>query len=319
MLISIIVGGFIVLIIFAILGIIEGKSSMSRSRIIRSLYFYLASLITLGIVVGSLVFLVNVGLKTYVFTEADPVLNRIGPPPSLYFQGQAVAETTGQEVLQCAGDCTLTSVQKTTIADWQSGYNSWLEAKSKPNSQRASDLVAALSFLIVALPFYLIHFRVVQKDAKAGEVQEHSAIRPTYFYFISLAALLMIVIAGGMLINLGLKTWVITSADETENQARKISTPVPEGMVETSAVQSIIDCGAKCGLDSATITQAEQWQDDYQAWQDASQNYNNKQRQAAAAIPYVLWGIPLFWYHWNVVRKESREKKEQSVPPTAKT
>jgi len=302
--------GLLVLIIFAIAAIIEGKSTMKKSLVIRSVYFYLASLVTLGIVVGSMVYLINVGLKSWVFTEADPVAFRLGAPPTLFFQTKTAPEST---ILSCADSCTLSSDQKSSLEQWQNSYTSWLDSKKSPNAQRASDMVAALSFLIVALPFFIIHFRIVQKDAKKEDMPERSVIRPTYFYFISLAALLMIVIAGGMLINLGLKTWVIKSADEAENLARKVSMPVPEGIVETSAVQSIIDCGEKCGIEAETISLARAWQDDYKAWQDASYNYNNKQRQAAATIPYVVLGIPLFWYHWSVVRRESRERKE--TPP----
>jgi hypothetical protein len=315
--------GVIVLIIFAVVGIIEGKSTMKKSQVIRSLYFYLASLVTLGIVVGSLIFLVNVGLKTYIFTDADPVLNRIGPPPSMYFMdGKVPVDTTGLQALQCSGECTLTSNQKATIDSWQTSYAGWLEAKSKPNSQRASDLVAALSFLIVALPIFIIHFRILQKEAKHEEAQERSVIRPIYFYFISLAALLMIVIAGGMLINVGLKTWVIKSADQTGNQQidnqLKLSSSISAGPSEKTPIQSIVDCGAKCGLGDTTVSQAKQWLVDYSAWEAVSNNYNNKQRQAASEIPFVLLGIPLFWYHWSVVRKELREKKEQSSQPIQK-
>jgi hypothetical protein len=321
MLAFIIFGGIIVLIIFAVLGMIEGKTTMSRSRVIRSLYFYLASLVTLGIVVGSLIFLINTGLKAWVFTDADPVLYRIGAPPVLFFTDKSATDVVAPVVLTCTKDCTLTSTEKASITSWQDSYTSWLDSKSKPNTQRASDLVAALSFLIVALPFYFIHFRTVQKDAKNDEVQEHSAIRPTYFYFVSLAALLMIVIAGGMLINLALKTWVIKSADQQTNISGPMVKSVPSETgynSETAALQSVIDCGAKCGIEAQTVTLAKQWMTDYNAWQTISVNYNNKQRQAASTIPFVALGIPLFWYHWSVVRKELRDKKDQPSQPIQK-
>lgn len=316
--------GSLAIIIFAIAAIIEGKSTMKKSLVIRKIYFYLASLVTLSIVVGSLVFLVNTGLKTYVFTGADPVLFRIGAPPTLFFPSKATTDVIAPEVLTCTGACTLTSDQKTTIASWQDNYTSWLDSKAKPNSQRASDLVAALSFLIMAVPFFIIHFRIVQKDAKKEETPEHGVIRPAYFYFISLASLLMIVIAGGMLINLALKTWVIKNADQPNqpyavSQMVKSSAPSSAIYSETAALQSVIDCGAKCGIEDKTVTLAKQWLVDYSDWQKVSADYNNKQRQAASAIPFVLLGIPLFWYHWSVVRKESREKKEQSATPLPPT
>ena len=160
---------------------------------------------------------------------------------------------------------------------------------------------------------------MVQREWRQETDQERSVIRPTYFYFVALAALIMMVVAGGFLINLGLKTWVFPSAGEADKLQTSSVMPVtatPEG----EAVKSIVSCGSACGLDQETIDLAGRWQTDYDAWNTAiSKNVDNTQRQAATSIPFVLVGIPLFWYHGSVVRKESREKKEQSVPPIAKT
>ena len=304
--------GVLAFIIFAVAAIIEGKSTMKKSLVIRSVYFYLASLVTLAIVVGSLIFLFNLGLKSWVFTEADPLLYRVGSPPALFSPGRLGPESTGQEVLTCEESCELSASQKSSIARWQDNYTSWQERKSNPGAERARDAVSALSFLIIALPFFLIHFRIVQKDAKKEDVMVgRDVIRPTYFYFISLVSLLMIVIAGGMLINLALKTWVIPNAGEADKMATKVMSAEPYMVSGETSVQSIADCGEKCGLDNETVVLANQWLDDYDQWQDTSRRRDNTQGQAASTIPFVLLGIPLFWYHWSVVRKESKEKKNK--------
>lgn len=315
--------GAIAIIIFAIATVVEGKNSMKKGLIIRSLYFYLASLITLAIVVGSLVFLINLGLKTWVFPEADyGSVSYLGPPPGLYLeqptaQGESKPILTGQG-LTCEDKCTLTDTQKTSIGNWQTNYKSWVEAKANPGPRRLRDMVAALSFLIVALPFFIIHFRIVQKDAKLSDDSERSVIRPTYFYFVALGSLIMMVVAGGFLINIALKTWVFPQAGKVDEAASKAVpieiTPSPE----KAGVQSLITCGEKCGLDKDTIDLAKQWVIDYDVWQtEVSKPVNNTQRSAAASIPYVVLGIPLFWYHWSVARKESKEKKTQTTtPPT---
>jgi hypothetical protein len=317
--------GIVVGIILAIAAIMEGRNNMRKSSVIRSLYFYLASVITLAIAVGSLIFLVNLGFKSWVFTEADQGPSvRLGPPPTLY-----LADTTGSVVptkdvavlggkLECDEECTLTDSQKNTISTWKTSYQDWISGSANPGSQRARDAVVALSFLIVSLPFYLIHFRVVQREWKQEADQERSVIRPTYFYFVALAALIMMVVAGGFLINLGLKTWVFPSAGQADKLQTSTLTPImatPEG----EAVKSMVSCGSACGLDQETVDLANRWQIDYDAWNaEISQNVNNTQRQAATSIPFVLVGIPLFWYHWSVVRKESREKKEQTSQPIQK-
>ncbi|MFA5052069.1 MAG: DUF5671 domain-containing protein [Patescibacteria group bacterium] len=312
--------GILVLIIFAIAAGMEGKNTMKKSNVIRSLYFYMASAITLAIVVGSLVYLVNMGLKTWVFTKADTsTASRIGPPPTLVLDPNVVMPSDkvapfGGELV-CTDACTLTTVQKDAIASWKIEYQNWLDVNANPGSQRARDAVAALSFLIVAAPFYFIHFRTVQRDAKTAEDGDKGVIRPVYFYFVSLAALIMIVVAGGFLINLGLKTWVFPSAGQADIAAQKAYSAPVMTSAESGGVPSVVTCGEACGIDPDTIALAERWSGDYATWnKEISGTTDSTQRQAATAIPFVLVGIPLFWYHWTVVRREAKERKEQSTP-----
>ena len=178
---------FIAIVIFIIVAIMEGKHTSKKSTVIRSVYFYLTSLVTLGIVVGSVIFLFNLGLKSWVFTEAESVYTRIGPPSTLFLADDAVRELTKLETLNCEEECTLTESNKNNITLWGNNYESWKESKDNPYSNRYNDLAAALSFLIIALPFFIIHYRIVQKDAKKDEEDEDKkVIRPTYYYFISL-------------------------------------------------------------------------------------------------------------------------------------
>jgi hypothetical protein len=85
-----------------------------------------------------------------------------------------------------------------------------------------------------------------------------------------------------------------------------------------SAVQSVANCGTACGLDESTVTLAKQWVIDYNAWNSSmNTGYSTPGRQAATTIPFIVFGIPLFWYHWAVVRREAKERKEQQpIPPT---
>ncbi|MBI5037890.1 MAG: hypothetical protein HZC01_04275 [Candidatus Kerfeldbacteria bacterium] len=316
--------GMLALLACAIAAIIEGKNMTKKGSVIRSLYFYLASLVTLAIVVGSVIFLINLGLKVWVFTDANTNANYYGPPPSLSLDSGTTTDPAKVEagtptVLACTSDCTLTAIQKESIESWKTSYTSWQDSVKNVNGRNARDAVAALSFLIVALPFFIIHYRIVQRDHKnaAEEEKDKLVIRPTYFYFVSLGSLLMIVIAGGFLINLVLKTWVFPAAGEADDQASRIYATEQTLATEKSAVVSITECGAKCGLDAETVALASQWVTDYDNWQKESNDNNNVHRQAAGSIPYILVGLPLLWYHWSAVRREAKDKKVVTpVPPT---
>jgi hypothetical protein len=293
-----------------------GKSNMQKTSVIRSVYFYLASLVTLGITIGSLIFLVNLGLKTWVFTQAESLDFRLGQPPILYLDTTATdaSATTkplalGPTVLDCKDGCTLSEIQKASIEQWVGNYKSWLKIKDNPNSVPLRKAINGFSFLIVALPIFIIHFRLVQKEAKRDNPAGHNPVRPAYFYFVSLAALVMTVVSAGILINVALKTWVFPSAADTANN---LFNPMVEDPYSKASVQSVVDCGESCKLPAETITLAKQWIIDYSNWSKAiSKGNNTSQQQVAVTIPFILFGVPLFWYHWSVARKESKDRKEE--------
>ncbi|MBU2235912.1 hypothetical protein KKA01_02525 [Patescibacteria group bacterium] len=285
----------------------QQPAKFRKSQIIRNIYFYLASFITLVIVVGSLIALINLGLKTWVLTDANNDPYSTGPPPSLYFDQESSIPEKSASKIDCDEECQLGEDEKAVITGWEESYAAWQESNNNPNILNSQSAVAAFSFLIIALPIFLIHFRIVQKDAK--KAGGHTVIRPIYFYLVSLGALLMFVIAGGIMINLVLKTWVFPSASEADRLNQKISSPDIYMIMETNAVQSIVDCAEKCQLETATVTAAENWLTDYQNWEEVSQGpYNNTQGEAAGNLPFIMLGIPLFWYHWRTVRKEQEVK-----------
>lgn len=310
--------GVIVILAFTISAIIEGKTSMKKGSVIRSLYFYIASFVALGIVVGSSVFLINLGLKTWVFTQAEDPLIELGPPPVLYLDLESTngleksPEALGLSTLSCDETCELSQTDRENIESWKESYVVWQDASEKPSTNSARDAVSALSFLIVSLPFFIIHFRTVRREARNAQAGDRGVIRPTYYYLVSFASVLMIVIAGGFLINVILKTWVFPSASDADNLESRVY-PMQMSTFETAPVDSIISCGEACSLDQNTVTLAGEWKTDYTNWQDKSgeYSYNNTQRQAASAIPFILLGIPLFLYHWRVVRKEHQETEKQ--------
>ncbi len=310
---------FIMIVIFAIATVMEGKNTMRKGQVIRTLYFYLASLITLAIVVGSVVFLINLGLKAYLFPEANSN-SYYGPPSPVYLdttstEASKPVPAPGSTILQCTDGCSLTEAQKTNIQSWKTNYQNWKDNEANPGARNARDAVAALSFLIVALPFFIIHFRMVQKSAREQD-EDHSVLRPTYFYFVSLSSLLMMVIAGGFLINIALKTWVFPAAGRFDDNSTQVYPTAEITSAEKGGVQSIVTCGETCGLDEETVSLAEQWSKDYDGWYAQQQKRSNtRQQQAASAIPYVAVGIPLFLYHWSVVRREAKKNKDQVVPP----
>ncbi|OGG95605.1 hypothetical protein A3E04_02655 [Candidatus Kuenenbacteria bacterium RIFCSPHIGHO2_12_FULL_42_14] len=126
----------------------------------------------------------------------------------------------------------------------------------------------------------------------------------------------MLVVGASMIINLGLKTWIFTKADRADSYAAR---PTPLYLTsETKGVEDLKACGEKCNLTVAQREQLAQWLTDYKNWQetDAARDPNfylvqNRQRQASTALSLILVGLPLWLFHWSVIKKDNRKEKAE--------
>jgi hypothetical protein len=107
--------------------------------LIRKIYLYLFSLIGLVLVVIGCVQLVNLGLKAYVFTAADQYYAY----PSAVPAGNTLSPTTP------------TGPNDAALAAYQN---------EQTKSQREQTAANALAMIIVGIPLYLYHWRVIKKD-----------------------------------------------------------------------------------------------------------------------------------------------------------
>lgn len=108
-------------------------------------------------------------------------------------------------------------------------------------------------------------------------------IRKIYLYLFALIGLVLVVIGLVRLVNLGLKVWIFTGADKY--YAYPMATPVygPDKTVST--------------------TIAEPSQEEIQAYQD-KQTASQRQGDAAQSVAMMIVGLPLYLYHWGVIKKE---------------
>ncbi len=107
---------------------------------IRKIYLYAATLIGLIVVLIGAGRLVNLGLKAWVFTEADVSCRYPAVEKPMTSNG------------------TSTEVQSPTEEELQE-YE-----ENQRRSRRQRDAAESLAFVIVGLPVYLYHWRKVQKD-----------------------------------------------------------------------------------------------------------------------------------------------------------
>ena len=145
-------------------------------------------------------------------------------------------------------------------------------------------------------------------------------IRTIYLYLFALVGLIMVVIGFSMLINIGLKTWVFTKADEQPQYVSMPVAPVLEKSPDVKTVESLVTCSDKCSLTEDQKTQLNQWLKDYQEAQNNQKLQNNfdyrsqqRQRDAAQAIAFILVGLPLYLYHWTVIKRDVKKGDDVNV------
>ncbi|HEX3099802.1 MAG TPA: hypothetical protein VHQ41_02405 [Patescibacteria group bacterium] len=118
-----------------------------------------------------------------------------------------------------------------------------------------------------------------------------SWIKKVYLYLVSLVSLIILIIAGIMILNIGLKAWIFTKADDASYYAPKIvctELKNPDG--------SIAPKDPNCSNPNYEQQQREE---------EMTRRAAQRQSDAAHAIAMIIIGAPVFYYHWKLARKES--------------
>jgi hypothetical protein len=131
------------------------KNMSKATQTIRSIYFYAVSIIALFMLVFSAVDLINIGLKTWVFKNADPSYSICIPGNAGTYNGPMIPAPTDLNVKTAPIGPTQAQ------CDVQNKQN-----EENITRQNQSSAVRDFSMLIVALPLFLFHFRIVQKEWK---------------------------------------------------------------------------------------------------------------------------------------------------------
>lgn len=109
-------------------------------------------------------------------------------------------------------------------------------------------------------------------------------LRKVYLYLFAIIGLILVIIGSVSFVNLGLKKFIFTKADY----------PCYNAMIEKTVEGRV--------LSEAEIQQSKE----EQTKQCEEQRTSDKQRQASSALAQLIIGIPLYLYHWTVIKKENQ-------------
>jgi hypothetical protein len=126
-------------------------------------------------------------------------------------------------------------------------------------------------------------------------------IRTVYLYIFALLGLVLTVIGTVRTVDMGLKAFVFTRADE-EQRSYARQPPAPPIALDPQTPTGELKLSE---FDRAALRK---WQDDYARWQAAQAKVDpitsQRQREASTNVALLAVGLPLYLLHWRVIRRE---------------
>ena len=128
-------------------------------------------------------------------------------------------------------------------------------------------------------------------------------IRTIYLYFFSLVGLIVLLLGVGSLVDLGLKTFIFTKADldlyETPIHLKYELEPQEQLLVLQ-----------KCELNEDDKEIISSYLANYKAKEDIDERVVRRQEDASDAISKIIVGLPVYLYHWSVITRDRRRRKD---------
>lgn len=153
-------------------------------------------------------------------------------------------------------------------------------------------------------------------------IKKHPWIRTVYLYLFSLVGLTLVIIGFVWLLNLGLKIFIFTEADKPESMQPMPPYP-PYGAYDTRPMKAPLVSGInELAVKEEKISVEEKeaiarWKADYEQWQTSQSKINylrsRRERDAADAFAFILVGLPLYLYHWAMIKREKKQEYESNA------
>lgn len=138
-------------------------------------------------------------------------------------------------------------------------------------------------------------------------MEKHSLVRTIYLYLFTLLGLVLLTIGGVRFLDMGLKAFVFTKAEEEQ----RIIQLQPPMLYQIEKVEKLQDEERLSEEEKTTI---KQWLADYEEWKERRSKIDyviaRRHRDASMNLALILVGLPLYLYHWQIIKKETKNKEE---------
>lgn len=135
--------------------------------------------------------------------------------------------------------------------------------------------------------------------------KHYPLIRTIYLYIFALLGLVFLIIGAIRFIDMGLKAYVFTKAEQAEKYERYIATPCG---LEIKRIEEVQESGELTETEKESL---KAWLADYQEQKDVNYVTVRRHQDAAINLSFILVGLPLYLYHWSIIKKETKKKEEE--------
>ncbi len=144
-------------------------------------------------------------------------------------------------------------------------------------------------------------------------MERHYLIRTIYLYLFALLGLVLLTIGGVRFVDMGLKAFIFTKAEEEQRLIYQ-QMPVPYSVPRIEKFQQEIEEEKEVCLSEEEKVTFEQWLADYQDWKERRSKIDpvttRRHRDASLNLVLILVGLSLYLYHWRIIKRETKNKKE---------
>ncbi len=109
---------------------------------------------------------------------------------------------------------------------------------------------------------------------------------------------------------MGLKIFIFTQADQERILSYKMPPQMPISSKQLADKAQNGEEEVCLPKDEAAAVRA--WLADYKSWQASYKNINplisQRQREASLNLALILVGLPLYLYHWRIIKRETKNK-----------
>ena len=136
-------------------------------------------------------------------------------------------------------------------------------------------------------------------------MDKHSLIRTIYLYLFALLGLVLLTIGSVRFVDMGLKTFVFTKADDQQRYYE-------EPMLAPYSFQRVEKLSQDEELTDQEKEQIKVWIADYNEAKEKKENIDpvvaRRHKDASFNLAMILIGLPLYLFHWRIIRKETKNK-----------